>query len=155
MFTLSNGYNLEPFLETVYDLPPDTGAGSPDLQARNTLILVPDEQSIPLATALFSKMFDKLGLESDKEAAILAVQNHPGRFAGLRRSFGFQRLVLCGVHPHQIGLQAECPIHMPLHLGTVFLLRTETPSGLESASREFKTAFWMAFQPAFTERQAP
>lgn len=96
-------------------------------------------------------MMDRLGYTMDETCHVLSVfPNQRYSYHLLLNEFGFNKLILCGISPEQLGLQSNLPIHTPVHLNSIFLLRTDAPVVLEKSDTNHKGAFWNAFKSAFS-----
>ncbi len=138
------------FLETVYAPIPIGSFYPAPSQLKAVLLVIPDTENAQRETIIFTKMFERLALTLEEHCHLLMVlPDHRYSYISLLKDYGFNKLILCGINPFQLGLQSSLPIHIPVHLNGVFILRTDAPLVLENSHKEHKGGFWQAFKSAF------
>jgi hypothetical protein len=144
---------VKPFIETLYEIRDSSLDPGQTTDRKATLVVVPRKEDIPLAKSLFSKMFSKLGLDAEQEAGFIALEGITYPFKKLVDVYEFKKLILCGIQTSELSIHSDLPFHAPVHMGMVYLLRTDTPARLEAGSMEFKSAFWQAFRTGYPTSQ--
>jgi hypothetical protein len=123
-----------------WNLPPRAGV----------LIIIPAKEDTDEATALFGKMFGHLQKQLNDEAAILPWKEEGIRpYTALTQRIAVRMLILSGLTAQEIGLQSLLPLHTAVRINNLWLLRTDAPAQLASASKDHKAAFWNAFKSTY------
>lgn len=107
------------------------------------LVLVSSGSAPTTYKTLFSKILERLGCHPELDIHFLELgETTTCNYLSLLESYRFQSLILCGLSASSIGLQSSLPLHVPVRLNGIYLIRTDAPENLEKASVEVKTAFW-------------
>jgi hypothetical protein len=128
---------VKPFIETLYEIRDSSLDPGQTTDRKATLVVVPRKEDIPLAKSLFS----------------IALEGITYPFKKLVDVYEFKKLILCGIQTSELSIHSDLPFHAPVHMGMVYLLRTDTPARLEAGSMEFKSAFWQAFRTGYPTSQ--
>lgn len=127
---------------------------SPDrtVEEVKVLIIVPGQSDMVESTDLFDKMFGHLQKRMAQEARIIPWQEEGiSPFSDLAAHIPFRMLILCGVTAREVGLQSNLPLHTPVRLHNAWIMRTEAPGKLATASKDQKAEFWKAFKSTYEQ----
>ena len=115
------------------------------------LALLPDSSDREEEIEFLIKVFNASNKELGKDVLIWSI---PGNvqlsFPDLQQHIHFSDLYLFGVEPAQIGLQSTLPLGVPVHLGEIFICRTDLPLKVQN-TEEIKRPFWEILKKRYVD----
>ncbi len=119
------------------------------------LVLLPESSQWEEEQVFLSKVFTAAEKEMDKDVLLWPIsENVHLSFPDLQHHLHFSDLFLFGVEPEQIGLQSTLPMGVPVHLGQVFLYRTDLPLKVMNSS-EIKIRLWDLLKKRYKNDPTP
>lgn len=124
-----------------------------DNPAVSILILLPESNQWDEEKTYLSKMFEAAHKEVDKDIIIqqLAPESIVS-FQEMIRQTSITDVYLFGIEASQIGLQSSLPFGYSVHIGNIFLYRTDSPLKV-SKNAEMKKRIWDLFQKRYLHDQ--
>lgn len=109
----------------------------------DTLILVSPAEQLATGVGIFEKLFSKY---AHVNFQIIPFEADKMTYRTLSTEYRFSNLICCGLTFQDIGIQANTIYHHPFNLNDKKVLLSKSPAQLESADKQFKSEFWVAFQ---------
>lgn len=137
---------IENLIDQFYLTPDSMMMTESEITEVDTLILVAPTEQLATGIGIFEKLFSKY---AHVNYQIIPFDAEKMTFRTLNSLYRFSNLICCGLSFQDIGIQANTIYHHPFNLNHKKVLLTKSPAQLESADKQFKSEFWVAFQTLY------